>query len=375
MIYLDNASTTQVDPMVVEAMLPYLKYHYGNPGSLHKLGTTAKMAVDEAREKVAAMINAEPDQIIFTSGGSEANNMVIKNALLPNWKFKVACSAVEHDSILSIVSNSNKGRIIKVDHDGLVTQEALLDVLNDNVGLVSIMYVNNETGAVNNIKALAKICRSRGVLFHTDCVQAIACKKIDVKALDVDFLSISSHKIHGCKGVGCLFVRDKRLISSLISGGHAQEFGLRGGTENVPGIVGFGEACFIHYAENPVDYTLMRDHLCMKLSSLLPDDSFRVNCSSVNDHGKIVSITFDGVDAQTLVMMLNIKDVLISTGSACTSHETTPSHVLKAIGMSDEEANNTIRISFSKYTTYREIDIAAEKIADWVKFVKTVEEK
>lgn len=372
MIYLDNAATTQVDPVVVEAMLPYLKQSFGNPGSTHLHGRVAKMAIDEAREKVALMINAEPEQIIFTSGGSEANNMVIKQAV--NKSF-VACSAVEHDSILGAVKSS-VGYIIDVDHNGLVTKEALINTLDKyDIGLVSIMYVNNETGAVNDVKALSKICRDRGILFHTDCVQATACKKIDVKELDVDFLSISSHKIHGCKGVGCLYVRDKSLISPLINGGGAQEFGLRGGTENVPGIVGFGEACLVRYTETDIDYNLMKDHFCLVLSNHLPDDSFRVNCGSVNDHGKILSITFDGIDAQTLVMMLDTKDISISTGSACTSHETTPSHVLKAIGMSDEEANNTVRISFSKYTQYSEIEKAAKKIADWVNFVKTIDEK
>lgn len=376
MIYLDNASTTQIEPAVVEAMIPYLKQSYGNPGSLHKLGTSAKAAVDEAREKVAAMINAEPDQIIFTSGGSESNNMVIKNAILPFGKECIACSSVEHDSVLKPVGDSFKGYIMRVGYDGTVSPHTVSRMLDlEVIGLVSVMYVNNETGAVNNIKEIARICRERGVLFHTDCVQAIACKKIDVKELGVDFLSISSHKIHGCKGVGCLYVRDKKLISPLVSGGSVQEYGLRGGTENVPGIVGFGEACFIHSVEGLTDFMIMKEHLCMVLSSLLPEDSFRINSSTANDHGKIVSITFFGVDAQTLVMMLDSKDIFISSGSACTSHETKASHVLTSMGFSDEDAYNTVRISFSKYTTYDDIEVAAREMAGWVEFVKKVDER
>ena len=363
MIYLDNASTTQIDPVVVEAMLPYLKHNYGNPGSMHKLGTFAKYAVDNAREQVAALINAEPNQIIFTSGGSEANNMVIKCVNLPEDKPFIAYTAIEHDSIINAVNSTGKGILMKVNHDGVVPLEQVEYALKQGAGLISVMYVNNETGSVNNIKEISKLCRKYGALIHTDCVQAISCKKVDVKDLDVDFVSISSHKIHGCKGAGCLYVKNKDSISSLIHGGSVQEFGLRGGTENVAGIVGFGEACFIQYAEGIPDYTLMKDHLCMVLSDILPEGSFRINCTTANDHNKILSITFFGIDAQTLVLMANTSDVLISSGSACTSHETKPSHVLKAIGMSDEDSYNTIRISFSKYTDMNDIDLAAKIIA------------
>lgn len=377
MIYLDNAATTQIDERVVEAMMPYLKDKYGNAGSIYRLGRESLAAITKARATVAAFINADPDQIIFTSGGSESNNMVIKN---PNikampWFNKPAtlCFATEHDSILNSLDN---GYVAKPNTDGTANLKTIEDsIRNYGTGLVSVMYVNNETGSVNDVKEIAKLCHKHGALFHTDCVQAASTKKIDVKDLDVDYLSISSHKIHGCKGIGCLYVKDKSTLLSLINGGSAQEYGLRGGTENVAGIVGFAEACMIQMTEEMPDYLSKRELLKSELLKYLGKSEFRINCESANDHGKIVNITFFGIDSETLVLMMDAKDICISAGSACTSHESKPSHVLKAIGLSDEDAHNSVRISFSKYTTCEEIVIAAKEISNCVKLLKNFTHK
>ena len=383
MIYLDNAATTKIDPAVLEAMMPYLTSEYGNPGALYSLATRAKAAVSEARKQVADFISADPHNIIFTSGGTEANNTVFKGLveyLTKLGKTRIITSRSEHDSVIRAVNEIAKRgfdvTFLDSDEHGCVPPESVAAAIGDDVGLVSIMHMNNETGSENDVREIARICHTKQILFHTDCVQAASCISLDVNQIGCDFLSMSSHKIHGPKGVGALYARFPSLLQPLIIGGHEQEFGLRGGTENVPGIVGFGKACELmknqmhdieHHcsALKQVFYTHLQEALCRHGI----ENIMHINGPSIIKRGKTLNIRFDGVDAQTLVLMLS-NNVSISAGSACTSHESTPSHVLLAMGVSPKDAMCSVRISFSKMNTEEEAHNAAEEIADNIEVMK-----
>lgn len=379
MIYLDNASTTKIDPRVLEAMMTYLTDEYGNAGTLYSLGRNAKAAIEHARAQAAEFIGAEPEQIVFTSGGTEANNMVFSSLLdflKVSEKTHVITASNEHVSVLNSVRNlcikhDFGATYLKPDERGCVYPNMLKLSLQSNTGLVSIMYMNNETGSENPVSEIGELCRARGILFHTDCVQAAGCCKLDVNKIACDFLSISSHKIHGAKGVGALYIRDKSICRPMIAGGSTQEYGLRGGTENVAGIVGFGAACEIMSKElHEVDihtstlkqlfYSTLHDTLEVHgLSEIL-----HVNGAPVVCHGKTINIRFDGVDGETLLLMLDAKGVCVSAGSACQSHESEPSHVLLSLGVSPEDARNSVRVSFSKMNTRQEVEEAAVIMAE-----------
>lgn len=383
MYYLDNAATTRPFQMVVEKMLPFLTESYGNAGSTHQLGREAAKAVCQAREYVAAFLGAQPEQIIFTSGGSEANTLAICGAehCLDGSFYgnkSILTSQLEHESVLNAATHTaNRAKCATVlfanpKRDGTVPAENVGAKMDGTVALVSLMYVNNETGSINPVDDIATLCMKRGIPFHTDCVQAAGCLPLNVKTIGCNFLSISSHKIHGPKGVGALFVSDKSMLEPLIHGSRSQEFGLRGGTENVAGIVGFGEACRIYMdnwkafatkteAVKQVFYTTLRKEL---------GDSFTVNGQNVLSPGKILSLTFQNVDAQTLLLMLDAKGVCVSTGSACNAHSMEPSRVLKSIGMSDEQAHSTIRVSFSALNKEEEIICAAKIMAECVNILR-----
>lgn len=393
MIYLDNAATTRIHPEVLSAMMPYLKEEYGNAGAIYKLGRQAANAVAEARQQVARLIGCEPNQIIFTSGGSEANNLVfigLRPYLLANRKTHIITSAVEHDSVLKAVKSicnplcCNAKNVIKSDFDatflgvnsnGEVLVDDLLETLTEQTGLVSVMYVNNETGAVNPICEIGELCRNKNILFHTDCVQAVGFQDINVKDIGCDFLSISSHKVNAPKGVGALYVRDTSMLTPLIYGGAAQEFGFRGGTENVAGIVGFGKACEIlardlkTYREKVNDLRIIFEKaLKENLSGFGLQNTLHINSES--EYSKILNLRFDNIDGQTLLLMLDAREVYVSSGSACRSHETKSSHVLLAMGMSEDEARESIRISFSHMTEMSEVLQAAKVIAQCVAILK-----
>lgn len=389
MIYLDNAATTQVHPEVLDAMMPYLKGEYGNAGTMYGLGRRAANAVAEARQQVARLIGCEPNQIIFTSGGSEANNLVfagLRPYLLANGKTHIITSAAEHDSVLKAVKSvcnplcCNTENVIKSDFgatflgvnpNGEVSVGDLLDALTEQTGLVSVMYVNNETGAVNPVHEIGELCRSKNILFHTDCVQAVGFQDINVKDIGCDFLSISSHKVNAPKGVGALYVRDTSVLTPMIHGGAAQEFGFRGGTENVAGIVGFGKACEIlarnlkanREKANDLRITFERA-LKENLSSLGLQHILHTNSES--EYSKILNVRFDDVDGQTLLLMLDAHEICVSAGSACRSHEAEPSHVLLAMGLSEDEARDSIRTSFSHMQGTSEVLQAAKVIAQCV---------
>lgn len=391
MIYLDNAATTRIDDEVLDEMLPYLKDRYGNPGAIYGYGLDAAKAISVARERVSKVFSCEPDNIIFTSGGSEGNNTVI-NGIRPFLSLTdrkiIVSSAVEHDSILNALKWLQSIEGFAVDILGVNSKctidthelESRLTYHSEpagklgstlcNVGLVSIMYVNNETGAVNPIEEIGRICNERNVLFHTDCVQAAGMFDLDVFKLRCDFATISSHKIHGPKGVGALYVNKHRnKLVPIISGGREQEFGYRGGTENVAGIVGFGKACEImlrNMDDNKQRINKLSNYITYLIQDYIPNA--RVNCFNC---GKIINVTVPGVDTQSLIVALS-DDVAISAGSACAAHDNTPSHVLKAIGLSDEDAFSTFRISISKDTDEESAVNAIKIIKERIDMLKAV---
>lgn len=377
MIYLDNAATTKVSPSVSKAVYPYLTECYGNAGSMYELGRISAEAIQVARNRVADFIGAKPKQIIFTSGGSEANNLVL-SGMAPSLKLSgqgIVSTKIEHHSILRTLEGLiNRGeidlvRFLKCGVSGKLNPKTLNENL-ENIGLVSVMYVNNETGIKNDVKELAKIAHKNNVLFHTDCVQAAGFHPINVDELGCDFLSISSHKIHGFKGMGALYVRNFDYLEPLIYGGREQEFGYRGGTENVAGIVGFGEACEsarIHLKEN-------REHIdnvvrCF-ITALYKEGIQDYQILSPLSDTKIVSVLFKNVDAQSLVAALDSQGVCISAGSACRSQETEPSHVLLDLGLSNLQARMVVRYSFSEYNTEDEALEAAKITADCVSVIR-----
>lgn len=389
MIYLDNAATTQIYPEVIDAMEPYLKSSFGNVGSIYRLGNKSAHAIEQAREQVSKFIGCDPQNIIFTSGGTESNNQVffgLRRYLLEKEKTHIITSTVEHDSIIHSLEAlmSENEMLIKsqfcvdflgVNDECVVSLKEIENLINVKTGLVSIMYVNNETGATNPIEEIGKICNQHNILFHTDCVQAAGLQDIDVKKIGCDFLSISSHKIHGPKGMGALYVKDMSILSPLINGGMSQEFGLRGGTENVAGIVGFGKACEIatnRLEDNKKNISNLINTFLFNLQKYAKkynmENRFRVNCTSFPT--KIISLRIVGIDAQTLLLILDNNGVCVSTGSACKSHENIPSRVLTAMGLSDEGARETIRISFSDQNTEEEVKEAAMKLVDCVSMLE-----
>lgn len=384
MIYLDNSATTPIHPEVLKAMMPYLKGGYGNAGAVYRIGRESAKAIQKAREQVAQLFNASADQIVFTSGGSEGNNMVfsygMRCMLEERGKKHVVISQIEHDSVYEAATHmfkpSGKADIkddfytqfIHIKSDGTVDVkhlEALLDE-DESIGLVSVMYVNNETGAVNPINHIGEICRERGIIFHTDCVQAAGCHTIDTNTIGCDFATISGHKIHAPKGIGAIYIKDKTLARSLIYGGANQEFGLRGGTENVAGIVGLGKACDLicsDFGTQRVTVSLLKRLFYGNMISYLKEahleDKIHVNGASVGDVGKTLNFRVENIDSETLLLMLDAKGVCISAGSACHSHKSEPSRVLTAMGLSDDEARDSVRISFSSTNTPAEVEEAA----------------
>lgn len=358
-------------------MMPFLSDEYGNAGALYGIGRAAKTAIDKARAQVAALINASPENIIFTSCGSEANSLVLSGVaayLKSVRKTHILISAVEHESVLRASDSLAKSgfcvEYIPVGADGKVSPSTVKSMLRRDTGLVSVMYINNEIGAVNDIEEIGSICMKNGSLFHTDCVQAAGALAIDVEKIGCDFLTISSHKLHGPKGCGAVYAKTPNTISPIIFGGAAQEFGLRGGTENVAAIVGFGKACELaaqNLRQSSVDIAAVKQRFYLELQrsmeNLKTPPILRVNGPSVAAPGKILSLRFQGVDAQTLLLMLDGCDVCASAGSACCSHDIEPSHVLLAMGMGEEDARETVRFSFSRFNTVDEATSAAKIVA------------
>jgi len=372
MIYLDNAATTKVSPEVLEAMTPYFSDVYGNPESIHSAGRKAAKAIEKAREQVAVPIGADPSNIIFTSGGSEANTLAIvglADYLKSVGRTHIITTKVEHHSVLnaikSLFDSGFEVTWLDVDRDGDIPPERVAEAMRENTGLVSIMAVNNEIGNRYPIERIGEICRSAGALFHTDCVQAYCGTNIDVDLSCIDFLSASGHKVHAPKGVGFLYARHKEFLRPVIHGG-SQEYELRGGTHNVPYIVGLGKAAELSHAEWLHDtyaygkkVGAIRNGVLSQLSGVYVNGTPHYNSKTLN-------LRFDDVDGETLLMLLDSQGVEVSAGSACSAHYAVPSHVLSAIGLTEDEARSSIRVSVSQYTTGEEIEEAIRLIIDSV---------
>ena len=343
MIYLDNASTTKIDQMVLAEMLPYLRDNYGNASSLHSLGRKSRQAIEHAREQVAKSINAEPNQIFFTSGSTESNNWVISNFI------RILCSRVEHHSIL------NNPMCFEMNDNSLAHQ--IYEYYPD---LVTHLFINNETGQIYDIKAMAEICHKMKVPFHTDATQAYGHIPIDVKILNIDSMSLSGHKFHAPNGVGILYLKEPNNYKPMLYGG-GQEKHLRAGTENVAGIVGMGKACELNNYDLKTDeYVLnLKIHLMDFITRNIPN--VMVNSPLETTVSNILNVSFKGIEGESLMLMLDRAGICVSSGSACNSGSLEPSHVLKDMGVPDDYIYGTIRFSFSKFNTLDEI-IETEKI-------------
>lgn len=367
-VYLDYSATTPVKEEVLKKMIPYFTEHFGNPSSLYQQGLEAKAAVEHAREQVAGLIGADPSEIIFTGGGSESDNWVLESVCdkLRAKGNRVITSRIEHHAILHTCQYLEKHGFevtyLDVDPEGFVHPEDLESAIRDTTILVSIMFVNNEIGTIEPVKDLADVAHRHGVLFHTDAVQAAGNVPIDVHALGVDFLSMSSHKIYGPKGEGALFMRKGVRIPSFIHGG-AQENGLRAGTENLAGIVGFGEAAALAKENLPSHIervSELRDYLKDRIVREIPD--VQVNGSLEKRHPGNLNVTFKYIEGESILILLDQFGISVSTGSACSSKSLEPSHVLTAIGVDAETIHGSIRFTVGDFTTKDDIDYSVEHL-------------
>ena len=362
-VYLDHSATTPVHPDVLEVMRPYFSDVYGNPSSLHRHGKQARRAIDEAREKVARLIGAEPEEIIFTSGGTEADNLGVLGIAgcgSTNCRHLIT-SVIEHRAVLNacrhLETQGVRVTYLPVDQTGTVTPEAFIKALEKDTGLISIMHGNNEIGSIQPISTIGIIARQQGIPFHTDCVQSAGKIPLDVKELHCDLLSLSGHKIFGPKGVGALYIR-KGVKTMPLSFGGEQEKGLRSGTENVPGIVGFGKACELAITRMNENATVeaLRNRLQKSLEESVPDIHINGPFSDVDRLPHILSVSFSKLQTHALVRELDKECIAVSGGSACESGSREISHVITAIGIPAELAAGTIRFSLSADNTVEEID-------------------
>ena len=375
-IYADNAATTKMSRTAIDAMLPYMETYFGNPSSLHTIGQQAAEALQKARETVAECLGCQPREITFTSGGSEADNQALVSAARigeRKGKKHIISTAFEHHAILHTLKKLEKEgfevQLLDVGPTGTVTAQQVADAIREDTCLVTIMYANNEIGSIMPIPEIGAVCKEKGVLFHTDAVQAAGHLHIDVKAQNIDMLSLSAHKFHGPKGVGLLYARQGIPLTNIIEGG-AQERGKRAGTENIPGIVSMAaalkEACD-HIDENAAKVSALRDKLIAGLS--------RIPHSAVNgdlEHrlpGN-VNFCFEGIEGESILLLLDAKGICASSGSACTSGSLDPSHVLLAIGRPHEVAHGSLRLSLCEWNTQEEVDYMLQVIPEVVEYLR-----
>ena len=377
-IYADNAATTRLSDTALTAMLPYLQQEYGNPSSLHSVGQRAQEALTDARARIAQRLGCQPTEVIFTSGGSEADNQAIRSVAA--WgkikgKTHIISTAFEHHAVLHTLDALKKEgftvTLLDVHEDGMVSAQQVEEAITDQTCLVTVMYANNEIGTVQPIAEIGEVCRRRGVYFHTDAVQAVGHLPVNVAEQNIDLLSLSAHKFHGPKGIGVLYARRGVPLFPLIHGG-AQERGRRGGTENIPAIVGMAaaldEACD-RLEEDTATLTALRDRLITGLSNI-PHSVLNGN----REHRLpgTVNFCFEGIEGESLLLLLDDKGVYASSGSACTSGSLDPSHVLLAIGRPHEIAHGSLRLSLSPDTTQEEVDYMVEAVTDVVAYLRTI---
>ena len=371
-IYLDYAATAPVLPEVLDAMLPFFMSQFGNPSGVHAFGRETRKAVEQARRRTADLLGADSREIVFTSGGSESNNLAIKGAAysLRTKGNHIVTSKIEHPSVLNtcrwLEKQGFRVTYLPVDSCGTVSPEDVREAICPDTVLVSIMTANNEIGTVQHVSEIGEICRDKGVVFHSDAVQAAGMLKTDVRAMNVDLLSLSAHKFHGPKGTGALYVRKGTKLEAVIHGGE-QERGLRAGTENVPGIVGLGKAAEIAGSEmkkNTAQIRELRDLLIQRIQEKVPD-AF-LNGHPVNRLPNNCHFSFSGIESEALLLRLDLAGISVSGGSACTSGSMEPSHVLQAIGLKDEVLRSGIRMTLGKETTREEIERTAQILPEIV---------
>ena len=375
-IYADNAATTCMSQTAIQAMLPYFDTVYGNPSSLHSVGQRANEALTGARERIAKVLGCQAREIYFTSGGSEADNQALLSAARlgqRQGKKHIVSTAFEHHAVLHMLKRLEQEgfevTLLDVHENGIVSAEEVAAAIRPDTCLVTVMYANNEIGTIQPIEAIGKLCRARGVLFHTDAVQAVGHLHIDVKAQNIDLLSLSAHKFHGPKGVGVLYARQGILLTNLIEGG-AQERGRRAGTENLPAIMGMTaalEEAVEGIVRNTERLTALRDRLIEGLSKI-------AHCALNGDREKRlpsnVNFCFEGIEGESLLLLLDDKGVCASSGSACTSGSLDPSHVLLAIGRPHEVAHGSLRLSLGEDTTEEEIDYLIKTVTEVVDYLR-----
>ena len=357
MIYFDHNATTPIDPLVVEAMQPFLMGFYGNPSSLHRHGRLAKTAVEQARQHVASLINVQPEQVIFTSGGTEANNLALTAATNTQYKH-VLVGATEHPSVIECCRNylsaSCSVDVLDVDEGGLLTPDYLQSCITADTGLISVMHANNETGVIQGIQTLAELVKDKPTVFHTDAVQSLGKLEVDFNAMGVNLMTLSSHKIYGPKGVGALIHDNQTTLSPMLYGG-SQELGFRTGTENVAGIVGFGKAAELakqHLAERAKHLAALQKELEQGISNIKGLTIAGIQSERLPNTTQIL---MDNVDGEMLLMQLDKQSIAVSSGSACSSNSKKPSPVLKAMGYNDKLALSAIRVSLGQQNTHEEV--------------------
>ena len=377
-IYADNAATTKMSRTAIDAMLPYMETYYGNPSSLHSVGQKAAEALQSARERIAACLGCQPREITFTSGGSEADNQALLSAAklgARKGKKHIISTAFEHHAILHSLKRLEKEgfevELLPVGETGTITAQQVRDAIRDDTCLVTIMYANNEIGSILPIAEIGAVCKEKGVLFHTDAVQAAGHVHINVREQNIDMLSLSAHKFHGPKGIGVLYARQGVILTPLIEGG-AQERGKRAGTENIPAIMGIAaaleEAC-AHIDENAQKVSALRDKLIAGLSKI-PHSA--LNGDPVNRLPGNVSFCFEGIEGESLLLLLDAKGICASSGSACTSGSLDPSHVLLAIGRPHEVAHGSLRLSLCEWNTEEEADYMLRAIPEVVTYLRNM---
>lgn len=376
MIYLDNAASTQIHEDVLASMLPYLKEQYGNASSIHRYGRLSRKAIEKSRKQIASLINADPSEILITSGGTESNNTVLRGILRKNISSNIVTSSIEHDAILEpckkLSQNGLEIKYLPVDKFGMINLSDLKNCISDNTCLVSIMFGNNEVGTVQKISEISQICHEKNIPFHTDAVQAIGKIPIDVKELGIDLLSISSHKLHGPKGIGALYIKNGILIDPMILGG-GQEHGLRSGTENVANIVGFGKACEIaknNLTANMAYVTKLRDLLIEKVLNEIPEVTLNGDPESRLPNN--AHFTFLGVNGEDLIIKLDEYGIAASTGSACSVNTQRASHVLQAMGFSHEQITGSLRLTLGIFNNEKEIIQTVDSLKKIVEELRSV---
>ncbi len=377
-VYADNAATTQMSENVLKAMMPLLTDIYGNPSSLHSVGQVAKEYLENARETVANCIGADPKEIYFTSGGSEADNQAIRSAAYigaRKGKKHIISSKFEHHAVLHTLDALKKEgftvTLLDVYSNGVVKPEDVENAITDETCLVTIMTANNEIGTIQPIAEIGKICKEKGVLFHTDAVQAVGHIPVNVKDMNVDMLSVSAHKFHGPKGVGFLYARKGILLTNIIYGG-AQERSKRAGTENMASIVGMATAikeATDHLDENDAKVTAMRNRLIDGLKGI---ERSRINGDLEHHLPGTLNMCFEGIEGESLLLLLDAKGICASSGSACTSGSLDPSHVLLSIGVPVEIAHGSLRLSISEYNTMEQMDHIVESVPGVVDYLRSI---